>query len=154
MLASDKLYDVSSRPWLLAKLWPYVIMDGGIDPSNDKMDTLMSRARQRISKVKRLAKDVRYPISFSALLDPKVFRDIMVEEGVAHAHSIFEADGDLALLGKQFKCPVMADDSDYCIFDLPYGYIPLSLMTYNDDESLIPRSSRMTCLTFPAGSII
>ena len=37
-----------------------------------------------------------------------------------------ESDPAIALLANEYNCPVLSEDSDYYIFDLNVGYIPLS----------------------------
>ncbi|KAI1279031.1 Protein asteroid -like protein 1 [Halotydeus destructor] len=109
---------------------PYIIMDGAIDPSLDKLDELKSRATEKIKRAKPKGKNFIY----SPLLDSKVFGDVVVDLDLDITWSLFEADGDVANLAKKLKCPVLAKDSDFMIFDLEGGYIPLSTLTYQDDE--------------------
>ncbi|KAI1279041.1 Protein asteroid -like protein 1 [Halotydeus destructor] len=109
---------------------PYVIMDGGIDPSLDKLHELKSRAKCDIRTVRtRPGSDI---FVYGSLLDTKVFREVVVDMGIYYRCSLFEADGDVAHLANRFSCPVLAEDSDFMVFDLEGGYIPLSKLNYTN----------------------
>ena len=41
-----------------------------------------------------------------------------------------EADAEIASLAQSWNCPVLGDDSDYFIFDIKAGYIPLSFFDW------------------------
>jgi len=45
-----------------------------------------------------------------------------------------EADKEIASLANQWNCPVISNDSDFFIYDIPAGYIPLSHIHYNKNS--------------------
>lgn len=51
-----------------------------------------------------------------------------------------EADSEVASLANAYNCPVLSNDSDFFIFDIEAGYIPLSSFDW--------KSSRLTAKIF------
>ena len=47
---------------------------------------------------------------------------------------ISEADTEIASLACAWNCPVLSSDSDFFIFDLAAGYIPLTFLNWNSDH--------------------
>ena len=45
-----------------------------------------------------------------------------------------EADTEIASLAAAWNCPVLSSDSDFFIFDIKAGYIPLSFLYWNSDR--------------------
>ena len=45
-----------------------------------------------------------------------------------------EADTEIASLAAAWNCPVLSSDSDFFIFDIQAGYIPLSFLYWNSDR--------------------
>uniref|UniRef100_A0A8B9ZGV1 Protein asteroid-like protein 1 n=1 Tax=Anas platyrhynchos TaxID=8839 RepID=A0A8B9ZGV1_ANAPL len=43
-----------------------------------------------------------------------------------------EADREIAALARRWGCPVLSLDSDFCVFDLPGGYCPLSRFQWQE----------------------
>ncbi|XP_048575934.1 protein asteroid homolog 1-like [Nematostella vectensis] len=98
----------------------YVVLDGAIDPSGRKVDTIESRMQDSIDNAGK--PDGRVRPKMSALVLSQAMRDI----GVKFVRIDCEADEEIASLAKKFQCPVLSDDSDFFIFDLPGGFIRLT----------------------------
>ncbi len=47
---------------------------------------------------------------------------------------ISEADTEIASLASAWNCPVLSSDSDFFIFDIKAGYIPLAFLNWNSDR--------------------
>lgn len=47
---------------------------------------------------------------------------------------ISEADTEIASLARAWNCPVLSSDSDFFIFDIKAGYIPLTFLNWNSDH--------------------
>ena len=47
---------------------------------------------------------------------------------------ISEADTEIASLARALNCPVLSSDSDFFIFDIKAGYIPLTFLNWNSDH--------------------
>ncbi|XP_037119217.1 protein asteroid homolog 1 [Syngnathus acus] len=109
---------------------PYVILDGGIDPSNKKYHTLQQRL---LSKIKE-AENLSYGRNGSVLpiLTKQVFIEVLNQNKVPLVQSLAEADWDIACLAHQWKCPVLSNDSDFFIFDLPGGYMPWQFFNWTN----------------------
>ncbi|XP_069504826.1 single-strand DNA endonuclease ASTE1 [Ambystoma mexicanum] len=103
---------------------PYVVLDGGCDPSDKKLDTLKQRARDKINMAHSLSKGRGGTVL--PLLIREVFRQVLDELKVPSVQCFSEADGEIVALANQWKCPVLTYDSDFCIFDLIAGYCPIT----------------------------
>ncbi|XP_034561416.1 protein asteroid homolog 1 isoform X2 [Notolabrus celidotus] len=103
---------------------PYVILDGGVDPSDKKFSTLRHRLQSKIKEADSLSRGRNG--SVLPILTRDVFIQVLLERGVPLVQCPAEADWDIACLAHQWNCPVLTNDSDFYIFDLPGGYLPLS----------------------------
>ncbi|CDQ83972.1 unnamed protein product [Oncorhynchus mykiss] len=101
---------------------PYVVLDGGMDPSDKKLSTLRQRLQSKIQEAESLSRG-RHG-SVLPLLTRHVFIQVLSQRGVPLVQCPAEADWEIACLANQWGCPVLTNDSDFYIFDLPGGYIP------------------------------
>ncbi|XP_061615317.1 protein asteroid homolog 1 [Phyllopteryx taeniolatus] len=109
---------------------PYVVLDGGIDPSNKKFDTLQQRLQSRIKEAENISQGRNG--SVLPILTRQVFIEVLIQEGVSLVQCLAEADWDIACLAHQWRCPVLSNDSDFFIFDLPGGYMPLNFFQWTN----------------------
>ncbi|XP_041867432.1 protein asteroid homolog 1 [Melanotaenia boesemani] len=109
---------------------PYVVLDGGMDPSDKKFPTL----RQRLQSKIRDADNISHGRNGSVLpiLARDVFIQVLMQRGIPLVQCPAEADWEIACLAYQWKCPVLTNDSDFYIFDLPGGYLPLRFFQWNN----------------------
>ncbi|XP_042345599.1 protein asteroid homolog 1-like isoform X2 [Plectropomus leopardus] len=106
---------------------PYVVLDGGSDLTDKKLETVTLRAQDRIKKAHRAAEG-----SGGGIL-PQLVKIVFVQTlarlEVPVAVCYGEADQELAALANEWQCPLLSNDSDFFIFDLPAG-----LLTFSDFE--------------------
>lgn len=114
-------------------IFAHVIIDGGMDPSEIKFETILERMRSRLSSLKRVASG--YQDNLLPIHATRVFFDVLKEIDVKVVRSVFEADGDVAMVGNILGCPVVSNDSDFYIFDLKHGYIPLETIGIRDVQT-------------------
>ncbi|KAI1304212.1 Protein asteroid -like protein 1 [Halotydeus destructor] len=104
---------------------PIVVLDGGSDPSNAKLKTTMTRLKSRLSSIKTIMyKQVNNEV-IMPILARTVFCDVLKDLNIKRVVSLYEADADVAQLANHFQCPVLSNDSDFFVYDLSHGYIPL-----------------------------
>ncbi|CAC5375650.1 unnamed protein product [Mytilus coruscus] len=101
---------------------PYVVMDGGYEIDRRKHETHVRRARERISKSKETTSS---EARFAPMLSRLTFLAVIVNMKIPFVVCDFEADHDIATLANAFQCPVLSNDSDFFVYDLIKGYIPL-----------------------------
>ncbi|XP_034029590.1 protein asteroid homolog 1-like isoform X2 [Thalassophryne amazonica] len=103
---------------------PFVVLDGGAGSTDNKLNTLIQRAEDKIQKAHRTAlggqEDVLPPLSML------LFRQTLVRLNVPVAMCYGEADQEIAALAFEWQCPVLSNDSDFYIFNLPAGLLPVS----------------------------
>ncbi|KAF7657000.1 hypothetical protein LDENG_00033370 [Lucifuga dentata] len=102
---------------------PYVVLDGGSDHTDKKLQTLMDRAKDRIRRAHEAAmgqeKDILPPLT------KLVFKQTLARLEVKLVQCFGEADEQIAALASEWKCPVLSADSDFYIFNLPGGLLPI-----------------------------
>lgn len=109
---------------------PFVVLDGGMDETDKKFKTLWERAQSKIHEAHSLSRGSRG--SVLPLLTREVFRQVLCELGVPLVQCISEADFEIASLAHQWRCPVLTNDSDFYIFDLCGGYLPMTFFEWDN----------------------
>ncbi|XP_064400546.1 protein asteroid homolog 1-like [Halichondria panicea] len=113
---------------------PYIVVDG-MDHDNSKYQTYIARNEERINGI-AISQSlgtaphniVRPLFIHTVFLD--ALRDLKTKFFIADG----EADRDIASLANSLSCPVISEDSDFFIFNIEAGYIPL---TGGDQQTLI-----------------
>ena len=110
-----------------------VVLDGGYEVDDRKLLTTISRAENCISR----AAGSGYVLPILAFA---VFIDTLKELAIVHIVCDHEADKQIAALAVKWKCPVLSNDSDFFIFDLPGGfvlqdYMDLTIKKFTDNAS-------------------
>ena len=122
---------------------PYVVMDGGSGTSDIKLQTIMDRAKQKVTRAHDAAltgkKNGILPI-----LSMVVFEQTLCYMDVPLAKCIGEADCELAALASEWRCPVLSKDSDFFIFNLPAGLLHLDHFQW-DEVQMRGGSSYIPC---------
>ncbi|KAI5091130.1 protein asteroid homolog 1 [Silurus meridionalis] len=108
----------------------FVVLDGGMDESDKKFKTLRERAQSKINEAHSLS--LGYHGSVLPLLTREVFRQVLCELGVPLVQCISEADFEIASLAHHWSCPVLTSDSDFYIFDLCAGYLPMTFFEWEN----------------------
>ncbi|XP_059909349.1 protein asteroid homolog 1-like isoform X1 [Gadus macrocephalus] len=129
---------------------PYVVMDGGSGTSDIKLDTLMDRARGKVWRAQGAAlkgrrADILPPIS------TKVFEQTLNNMKVPLVRCFGEADGQLAALASDWCCPVLSGDTDFYIYDLPWGLLHLDHFQW-DSVKKSPTRSYIPCKRYTTSS--
>ena len=122
---------------------PVVVFDGPYNPREKKINTAVKRAKDRIHIAYNLSVGCRGRAT--PILSQDVFVSILEDIGVDHVTGDEEADPEIAALAKMYNCPVMTNDSDFFIFNLPAGTILLDYVniqvTTDQDSTRAPETS-------------
>lgn len=110
-----------------------VVFDGVDDPSGKKLETIKKRAKNNIETAGELSRSANGSRSLFLLplLSALVFRQALRDTNITFAICDSEADTEVASLAAAWNCPVLSNDSDFFIFDIEAGYIPLSSLHWN-----------------------
>lgn len=103
---------------------PYVVLDGGADHTDKKFDTIMKRKQQKINEAYALSIGKRGKVL--PTLVKNVFRQLLHKLKVPLVQCLEEADWEIAALAKEWNCPVLSNDSDFYIFNLRAGLLPIT----------------------------
>jgi hypothetical protein len=128
---------------------PIFLFDGGKALDDRKFQTSLKRAKSKINDSSHLnninpnpsKKKPSNKISLELLVNTgqfklfnnllpilayKVFFKFVQKYAFTAYQCYFEADYDLVLLANEvLKCPLLSSDSDFFVYDLKYGYIPI-----------------------------
>ncbi|KAL2079435.1 hypothetical protein ACEWY4_025179 [Coilia grayii] len=105
---------------------PYVVLDGGSDHTDKKLETLKQRAQERIKYGRDVALGLKHYGGIKPVLLKSVFKEILTRLKVPFVQCMEEADWETAALAHQWNCPVLSDDSDFFIFGQKAGFLPYS----------------------------
>ncbi|CAL8239809.1 unnamed protein product, partial [Gadus morhua 'NCC'] len=103
---------------------PYVVMEGGSSTSDIRLETLKIRVEKKVQETHDAALMGR-KVNILPTLTKHVFRQTLNDLKVPLVKCFKEADGRLAALAREWCCPVLSADSDFYIYDLPEGVLPL-----------------------------
>ncbi|XP_011404572.1 PREDICTED: protein asteroid homolog 1-like [Amphimedon queenslandica] len=109
---------------------PIVIFDG-VDYNREKSDTKLHRKKEKVKKVFNAILEDRITDSVVPIFTDIVFCETLKELGVEFIFADGDADRDTARIANHYNCPVVANDSDYFIFNLKAGYIPLDCLYWD-----------------------
>ena len=114
---------------------PYIVLDGGYDPDDRKLPAVLERMESRRLRAGKIC--IKGHGCVLPVLCYATFRQVLVELGIGHVSSTFEADREIAVLSKRWKCPALSNDSDFFIYGMDGGYVPLdyinmTLCVYNN----------------------
>ncbi|XP_030013698.1 protein asteroid homolog 1-like isoform X1 [Sphaeramia orbicularis] len=110
---------------------PYVVVDGGSDPSDRKLETVTERAINRIQTAHRAAVSGQQ-LGILPQLAKLVFKQTLARLEVPLAQCYAEADHEIAALAAEWQCPVLSNDSDFYVFELQGGFLPISLFRWEE----------------------
>ncbi|XP_062255029.1 protein asteroid homolog 1-like [Platichthys flesus] len=108
----------------LCEIEPYVVMDGGADATNNKLETMKQRAEDNIRKCHQAAVEGTEQ-GVLPLCSRMVFVQTLERLKVPLAQCYGEADQQIAALASEWQCLVLSNDSDFFIFSLPAGLLPI-----------------------------
>src|SRR5687768_4507928 len=99
-----------------------IILDGGLDITGRKFETMLKRRREQFAEVCSIAKGHGRSDSNvnSNILEP-VFVKMIKKYGVKCVRTDFEADDYLTAIANHFDCPLATDDSDFFIANIKQG---------------------------------
>ncbi|XP_046386367.1 protein asteroid [Ischnura elegans] len=115
-----------------------VIFDGGKEPR--KSSTSVARFKDKIVTAIRMRPDSCSECCMPLLM-LEVFKCVAVRSGAVVGMCDFEADEEIAALGRALSCPILSFDSDFYIHAVP-AYIPFpTLATELTEESCSSKES-------------
>ncbi|CAL8354549.1 unnamed protein product [Arctogadus glacialis] len=119
----------------------YVVIDGGSGTSDIKLNTRMNRQRVLLKKIPDALRGKKKGIFPPSTMS--VFEQTLNDMKVPLVKCFGEADGQLAALAREWCCPVLSGDTDFYIYDLPQGVLPLDHFWQSVKKS--PASIEIDC---------
>ena len=118
---------------------PYIVVDG-IDYDNRKVSTTRRRLEQKLE----VMAGRKYGIAVLPLFAKSVFVDALRDFGLKFYVANGEADQGVVSLANELGCPVLGKDSDYFIFNIEGGYIPIS----DESGSVVDLGGEVKCFHY------
>ena len=103
---------------------PIFVFDG-IHYKQKKIDPKLDRHTKTILCIRNCLTGGIADESILSVLTKEVFRDVLEERRIPFFYVDGEGDPDIAALANNYRCPVVSDDSDFYIFNLTHGCIPM-----------------------------
>uniref|UniRef100_T1JN56 XPG N-terminal domain-containing protein n=1 Tax=Strigamia maritima TaxID=126957 RepID=T1JN56_STRMM len=109
---------------------PIIIFDGAYNERKLKTSTKRARERQLIARNFSQGKLLKHRERKGILpiLAMDVLHDVLNDMKIQSVQCTFEADSQIAAIANYFQCPVLSLDSDFYIYDVTGGFIPLNLI--------------------------
>ena len=115
-----------------SEVQPVIVLDG-VDYKQEKADVMIKRRNECICYIHKylMAMNSTKPIPADVsghiipLLAAEVFQQVVCEVKVPIYVADGEADPMIVQIANHYSCPVVSSDSDFYLFNLPAGYIPL-----------------------------
>lgn len=110
---------------------PILVFDGAqtAKGGRDKTQTKLKRCKERFLNVMKVNNsgwgNVIVP-SISAMIT----KSIACDRNITIVQAMHEADDEIARMAHIHKCPVLSNDSDFYLFNLPDGVIPFDLLQH------------------------
>ena len=132
--AVEKFFDT-----LLAQnIQPIYVGCDGIDPKEKKLETVLQRRRSILDVIRKSLSGDHVPnhqrLNILPPLVTETFHNVVQDYKTRGVVKICCADGeadDIAVtLANKFECFLVGEDSDFFVFPLQVGYIPLSKLTW------------------------
>ncbi|CAL8354067.1 unnamed protein product [Arctogadus glacialis] len=127
----------------------YVVIDGGSGTSDIRLDTRMDRQRALLEKIPAALKGKKMGIFPPSIMS--VFEQTLNDMKVPLVKCFGEADGQLAALAKDWSFPVLSGDTDFFIYALPKGVLPLHHFQW-DSGQRTGASSYIPCKLYTTSS--
>ena len=105
---------------------PYVVFDGAYASDGNKFQTSLARARERVHMTNIVAHGRRAKIL--PILTHSCFIHVLRRLGVEYVTCDYEADRQIAALAQHWNCPVLTNDSDFFVYDIPAGVVLLDYL--------------------------
>lgn len=129
---------------------PHMVLDGTSNP--EKLETLKTRLQNKLETAKKVAKNMPHNNILPPLVKD-VFKQILVKEQVEFEESFGEADLRVVSWANHLLCPVLSNDSDFYIYDVKAGVLPLDQLQWKNKSGHIqakvyrrPRFCKMFCI--------
>ena len=126
---------------------PYIVIDG-IDYHSIKYVTSMERCEKRIKYIAGVQSQctsiLTVPKTVLPLFAKAVFVDVLRCLALKFVIADGEADPDIVSLANHLDCPVFGFDSDFFVFNVEKGYIPISI----DGGSIVDLSGKVKCFMY------
>ena len=116
---------------LNAGIKPIVVFDGVCE--QEKYDVLIQRKQEVIQRIHTAMVQRDRASLVLPLLAVEVFMTTLAETGIAFHVVDGEADAAIVQIANHYSCPVVSNDSDFYVFNITGGFIPISRFYWNAD---------------------
>ncbi|XP_027010423.2 protein asteroid homolog 1-like [Tachysurus fulvidraco] len=119
----EKIVALFFKHLRMCDIEPYVVLDGGADVSDKKFETQKISWSEKIRRANSLSRG--HSGDILPILTKHVFKQILQKLGIPFIQCLAEADWEAAALASEWNCPVLSNDSDFYIFNIRSGVLPI-----------------------------
>ncbi|KAH7642063.1 Protein asteroid 1 [Dermatophagoides farinae] len=124
---------------LKCNIQPIVVFDGAIDPSLEKLKTLLKRVDIALNNAHKIYANNYFIEGVMPLLADSIYRLQLERLGIPVFQTCYEADQTIIQIAYDLECPILSNDSDFLLFNLPAGIV--NLQSLFDFDVVVNRDS-------------
>lgn len=121
---------------------PIVIFDGAIDPSKEKLKTMVKRAEDSLNTAHKIYSYNTFNEGILPLFADQVYSQQLNDLKIPIYQTCFEADDTIIKIAFDLKCPIISNDGDFLLYNLPGGIVQLKSLF--DSDSLVRKKDNKT----------
>ncbi|KAH9419558.1 single-strand DNA endonuclease protein asteroid [Dermatophagoides pteronyssinus] len=104
---------------------PIVVFDGAIDPSLEKLKTMLKRVDLVLNNAHKIYANNYFIEGVMPSLADSIYRLELERLGIPVFQTCYEADETIIQIAHELQCPILSNDSDFLLFNLPAGIVNL-----------------------------
>lgn len=120
---------------------PIVIFDGAIDPSKEKLKTMVKRAEESLNTAHKIYSYNTFNEGILPLFADQVYCQQLTDLEVPIYQTCFEADDTIIKIAFDLKCPIISNDGDFLLYNLPGGIVQLKSL-FNTDSPVRKKDNK------------
>ena len=111
-------------------IFPIFVFDG-IDYKQQKVETTLKHRNESVRSIRDILMGTKkFDRRHLPQLGAFVFRDTLEERNIPLFYVDGEGDPDFVAFGNHYGCPVVSSDSDFFMFNIANGYLPMDRLNW------------------------
>ncbi|OTF69986.1 XPG and NYN domain containing protein [Euroglyphus maynei] len=118
---------------------PIVVFDGAIDPSLEKLQTMLKRVDLSLNSAHKIYANNYCTEGIMPSLADSIYRLQLEQLKIPVFQTCYEADRTIIQIAHELECPILSNDSDFLLCNLPAGIV--NLQSLFDFDVVVHRDS-------------
>jgi len=136
------------------RITPILVKDGSVigkKSTEDKIalkdKTVLKRALEKFDAAKYASEDEASDFILPSITS-EVYSNIVIEMGIQRVQCPYEADSHIARIANDLQCPILTNDSDFIIYNLPKGFVMLDTFNFRNLTRASTNLPSISCHVF------